>query len=323
MERKESLISIIVPVYKVEKYLNSCINSILAQTYENIEIILVDDGSPDQCPQICNEYKKKDSRIKVIHQKNMGLSAARNTGIKNSNGEWICFIDSDDIIHKDYVKLLYETASNNDCQIALCNQQQFSKDSEINIFENLNSDHDVTILSKFEAVDKLFPGCGFIYHVAWNKIYKKEVFVNIEYPVGKIHEDTLTTYKLYLNCEKIALISDKLIFYRQRNDSIMANCNRETSLAAIRKMYIGTYKQIHAYKNIKALQMKILDHYTKNCITCWKKKYKIEKNDFKYITKEIKKNFLLLKLRKNLKILFWTVLFFLTSKRTFISEKEI
>ena len=104
------IVSVIIPVYKVEKYLKQCLDSIISQSFSDFECILVDDGSPDNCPNICNQYSEKDERFRVIHQSNQGLSAARNTGIENSSGEWICFIDSDDCIHPDYISILYSTA---------------------------------------------------------------------------------------------------------------------------------------------------------------------------------------------------------------------
>lgn len=215
----KDLISIIVPVYKVEKYLNKCVDSIINQTYKNLEIILVDDGSPDRCPQICDEYTKKDNRIKVIHKKNGGLSDARNIGIDNSTGEYIMFIDSDDYINDKMVELLYNNIKEKKSDVAICNFEY--------IFENCNSKKvpniTPTILNSNQFWNLYYSEQGYVVFcvVAWNKLYKKELFKTIRYDVGKYHEDEFIIHKIINQCNKISCINDKLYYYLQRENSIM------------------------------------------------------------------------------------------------------
>lgn len=211
------LISLIIPIYKVEDYLSRCIDSILRQTYVNLEVILVDDGSPDSCGQICDEYARKDARIRVIHKKNGGLSDARNAALDIAQGEYITFIDSDDWINIEYVKKLYELISNTNSDIAVCNFIRTSEEKlsysdfkeEIHVFSNLEALEQLT--GKF--YEQLVIACG--------KLYKKGLFKTIRFPVGKLHEDEFITYKLIYKAKKIVLTTAQLLYYWQREDSIM------------------------------------------------------------------------------------------------------
>lgn len=214
-------ISIIVPIYNVEKYICKCIESILCQTYKNIEIVLVDDGSPDKCGKICDEYQKKDNRIKVIHQKNGGLSAARNTGIKNSTGKFLMFVDSDDYIKNDMAEYLYNLLTKHQCDISICNYTY--------IFENKNQKDYIAnketyedIYTKKDALEELLRN-NKIQNFTWNKLYKKELFKSIKFPEGRLMEDVGTTYKLFMKSKKIICGSESKYFYIQRNGSILHN----------------------------------------------------------------------------------------------------
>ena len=207
-------ISIVVPVYKVEDYLDRCINSILKQSYDSFELVLVDDGSPDKCGEICDAYAKKDSRVVVIHQVNQGLSMARNAGIewvlKNSDSEWLTFIDSDDWIHSDYLKVLYETALNYDVDLSICNCIK-------------TSDFEVDYVEPHQKVKIFTPEdfwCFRQYGGAWAKLYRKSHFEKIRYPAGLLYEDIFVTYRLLFMQSKIAYIEDPLYFYFLRDDSI-------------------------------------------------------------------------------------------------------
>lgn len=211
------LISVIVPVYKVEPYLSRCIDSILAQTFADFELILVDDGSPDNCGKICDEYAQKDKRIQVIHKENGGLSSARNEGIDwsfaNSNSQWLTFIDSDDWIHPQYLELLLSGATSTNTDICVC---EYTETSEFSDFENLN---------KVNA-QKLSPEDFFVNHhvtavIACGKLYKKSCFKNIRYPLGKIHEDEYTTYKILFEKNYISYLKVPLYFYYTNSDSIV------------------------------------------------------------------------------------------------------
>ena len=214
------ILSIIVPVYNVEKYIERCIKSILNQSFTNFELILVDDGSPDKCGEICDEYEKKDSRIKVIHKKNGGLSDARNAGIERAKGEYIAFVDSDDFINKYMYEILYKNAKKWDADISICNFKM--------VCENDRIDEDISVIcedakvyGRNEALNKLYSNENLQFIVAWNKIYKKELFLNIRYDYGKCHEDEFIIHKLIYNANKIAYCSSEMYYYLQRNNSIM------------------------------------------------------------------------------------------------------
>lgn len=213
----DDLISIIIPIYKVENLLERCVDSILRQTYDNIEIILVDDGSPDRCGEICDQYEIKDSRIKVIHKKNGGLSDARNAGIDVAKGEYITFIDSDDWVSEKYVKTLYDLLVSKSADISVCNFIRTEK-------EEIETSNEQNELYEFNNIEALTNLCGEFYQrltVSWCKLYKTELFADIRFPVGKIHEDEFTTYKLLYKAKKIALTNEVLLYYWQRPDSIM------------------------------------------------------------------------------------------------------
>lgn len=211
-------ISVIVPVYKVEPFLHRCVDSILAQTYEDFELILVDDGSPDRCGGICEEYAARDSRIHVIHQKNGGLSAARNTGIDwafaNSSSRWLAFVDSDDWVHPDYLKLLYETAEHCLCKISACGQFRTSGEA----FPQEEEGNRVCL-----SADDYY--CGKNHNslpaVAWNKLYHKSLFKKLRYPIGKLHEDEFTTYQALYQAGKVGLTNRVLYAYYQNPEGIM------------------------------------------------------------------------------------------------------
>ena len=213
--KSQSLISIIVPIYKVEPYLRRCLDSIVNQTYTNLEIVLVDDGSPDACPQICDEYAAKDNRIVVIHQKNGGLSDARNAGLEICKGDYISFVDSDDWIESDYISTLFSLIEANQAEIAVGNFQRFS----------LNNDHfpKEHLVTETLTSDKILEKILFqknSYTIAWGKLFKKDLFNDIRFPVGKIHEDEYTGYKPYCYAKKISCTSKILYHYLIRSDSI-------------------------------------------------------------------------------------------------------
>lgn len=206
----EPLISVVVPVYKVEKYLERCVESLLAQTYENIEIILVDDGSPDGCPAMCDAYAEKHGRIKVVHQENKGLSGARNTGIDHAKGEYIAFIDSDDLWSVHFLESLYRALKAHDADISQCRWEYMHGDE---LKEAYDPDAKCTCFTGREMLANLFIQTGAYYVVAWNKLYKKELFENIRYPEGRIHEDEATTYKLFDQAIKCVFVDNALYGY--------------------------------------------------------------------------------------------------------------
>ena len=216
-------ISVIVPVFRVEKYLSKCVDSILGQTYKNLEIILVDDGSDDGCPSLCDSYAKKDNRVRVIHRENGGLSAARNSGIAAATGDYIALIDSDDYIGCNMFKHLMEQIISYDADIALCDYQYVNENGN-SIDTNAFYDNcDVLALDGREAQFLMYESYRkrVTFTVAWNKIYKKKLFDGITYPEGRIHEDESRTHELLYKAKKIVYIAAPYYYYLQRNDSIV------------------------------------------------------------------------------------------------------
>lgn len=226
------LISIIVPVYKVEKYLEKCVKSILAQTYKNIEVILIDDGSPDYCPIICDNYEEKDDRVIAIHKRNGGLSDARNAGMAIAKGEFICFVDGDDYVSEDFCELLLSAVLKSNADMAICNY--------LVVDENGNSIQDKNIhlpikdecISSQKFIKEYCGKYGWYYVIACNKIYKRKLFENVKYPVGKQHEDAFVIHHLVAQCNRIACVKKTLYFYVQRQGSIM-------SQISVRNMDLG------------------------------------------------------------------------------------
>ena len=209
-------ISIVVPIYKVEKFLKRCIESIVNQTYKNLEIILVDDGSPDLCGKICDEYKKTDDRIIVIHQQNMGLSDARNSGITFAKGEYIAFVDSDDYIKPQMIETLYKNLCQYDAQISCC--------GHIDIYEDQNTVEPIfnkrlIVMNSEEALSK-FLFTHIVDVVAWNKLYDIKLFENVRYESRKLFEDHFTTYKLLDKAKTIVHTTEPFYYYCKRHDSI-------------------------------------------------------------------------------------------------------
>ena len=213
----QPLISVIVPVYNVEKYLSKCLESIKNQTYTNLEIILVNDGSTDSSGKICEDFANNDSRIKLYHKENGGLSDARNFGIERASGTYFTFIDSDDYITQDYVDYLLKLVENSDAQIAI-GSHTICYESEKKTYKGLGQESQITITPK-EALEHILLDDG-IDLSAWAKLYSSKLFKEIRYPKGLAFEDTATTYKLLLLCEKISYGGKSIYNYRIRSNSI-------------------------------------------------------------------------------------------------------
>lgn len=217
-------ISIIVPVYKVEKYLKKCVNSIISQSYSNIEIILVDDGSPDNCGKICDEYKEKDNRIIVIHKVNGGLSSARNTGLDIATGDFIGFVDSDDWIEPNMYKELLEFIVNENCDLVECGVNLAFDDKDIVLFPNCSSeviDGRVALKNQLEIGNKTR---HFLPRIAvWSKLYKKDFWKNNRFPEGQIHEDYLLTCKVLHQSSRVGLVKKGLYNHLTDNPNSIVN----------------------------------------------------------------------------------------------------
>ena len=211
----EELISIIIPVYKVEKYLDKCINSVLNQTYRNIEIILVDDGSPDKCGAMCDEYEKNDNRIKVIHKKNEGLSEARNAGIDIAKGKYITFVDSDDYVIDTYISFLYNLIKAKNADMSM--GKHYIQYPKRTMNTGTGKKYDLNAKQALEM-------CLYSNDIdvsAWAKLYKAELFKEIRYPKERVFEDSATIYKLIDKSKKIAFESVPIYYYVIRENSII------------------------------------------------------------------------------------------------------
>lgn len=216
MDKKEPLVSIIVPVFNVEEYLARCIDSLISQTYKNIEIILIDDGSTDNSPSICDEYANLYSNIRVIHQINMGLSGARNSGLEVAKGEYVTFVDSDDWLSSDMIDINLKNMDDAAADIGITHYYGAFPDGKLK--NNVAIDSKMTFSSQ-EAL-KLFLFPGYLSVTAWGKVYKKSLWDEVKFEQGKLHEDQYTTYLLLDKAAKIIFDPSPKYYYYQRPGSI-------------------------------------------------------------------------------------------------------
>ncbi len=281
------LISIIVPVYKVEKYLNRCMESIVNQTYSELEIILVDDGSPDNCPVMCDDWAMKDARIKVIHKENGGIGYARNSGIEIAQGEYIMFVDSDDYISLDAVEVLYKRL--------ISDKSDFAIGKHIDVYDDGSKNDGFclwmtdTVLDKSEVLNhfgviKYFPVA------AYAKLYKKSVFDNIRYPELSCGEDMWIFPQIIEKCEQVSVVNKDIYFYYQRNNSIVHSksekAKRDTVVATLNLLnYFLKQKAMKSAKNwfIRAVNESALLSDTKESIKLFKDN--LSKTHIKYLIK--------------------------------------
>lgn len=285
-ENGSKLISVIVPIYNVEAYLERCVRSIQSQTYAKLEIILVDDGSPDGCGELCDRFAKEDNRIRVIHKENGGLSDARNAGLDIAVGEYVVFVDSDDYIAPYFVETLYKVLTETDSDVAMCSYtvvedglgksfEKFSEQTTYHIY-----DRQGLLMNLYDANHE--DATYFI--VAWNKLYKKALWDNIRFPKGKIHEDEATTYKIYDRCQKgvyikvpmygyftstssitrdafsvrrlewMDALNDRIAFFEQKEEHILTACSLRARADGAIKYYYPLHKlckESGAYKEEK------------------------------------------------------------------------
>lgn len=232
------LISVIVPVYKVEKYLSNCIESVLHQSYSNWELILVDDGSPDQCPLICDEFASCDDRIKVVHKENGGLSSARNAGLDIFKGDYVTFLDSDDFWHEDYLKIMLDLCVSNNAQLSQCDYVRGVETK----FPKIKQTRDVSVYTNHTVFTSFAANiimCG--------KMYARHLFDEIRVPEGLINEDDWTTWKLYYKSRSIAVSNAQLYYYTVNPGSIMGQAKKKTNFS-----YLDAYKErINFFRNTK------------------------------------------------------------------------
>lgn len=295
-----SLVSIVVPVYNTEKYLDNCLDSVLNQTYENWEAIVVDDGSSDSSGDICDEYAKRDKRIRIFHMENHGVSYARNRGLEESSGQYITFLDSDDYLNNEALSVLVDLAQRNNASIVQCgilrgNETKFPKSEEligIKIFNN----H--TIFSSFTA--NIIP-CA--------KLYKRNIIDNISFPIGLRNEDDFTTWKFYFNANgPIVVTNQPLYYYTDNNQSYMASQKAKPNLK-----YFDAYRErIAFFEGKKEPELVALSRiqWLKSMVSISTNKNLLD-DQKQEINKEFKSNYKALKDSKynypnSLKILFWS-----------------
>lgn len=215
------LISVIVPVYNVERYLRRCVDSILHQTYQDLEVLLVDDGSTDASGAICDEYAAQEERVTAVHQKNGGLSAARNTGLERAKGTYLCFVDSDDFLDSRMLETLCRDLQEQDADVAVVGFRMFEREEELAPAELTVP---VQCMTGREAIRSTLVSDE-LGDFAWNKLYKRELFRDIRYPLGRMMEDQGTTYRIFQQCSKVAYRPVPLYYYYQRPDSILHRRN--------------------------------------------------------------------------------------------------
>lgn len=290
MTDNKDLITIVLPIYNVEKYLKSCLDTILVQDYDNLEVILVNDGSSDNSGKICDEYVKQYDHFSVIHKENGGLSSARNVGLKKAKGKYIIFIDSDDWIAPNMISKLYNLIINNNADISICgfNRALCKENYDKGTYSYDNKIcGDILCMNNMEALNMLYD-CNLMteFVVAWNKLYNIKLFDNIVYPEGKLHEDEFTTYKLFYQSNRVVYTNEKLYYYRVTPDSIMNkryNKNRLHILEAFNE-------RTNFAKNINNNEFytKTLRRYCNIAIDCYakSKKYINDKDILQKIKKE-------------------------------------
>ena len=233
------MISVIVPVYKTEKYLRQCVDSIREQTYEDLEILLIDDGSPDRCGTICDEYGEKDTRIRVFHTENNGLSAARNLGIREARGEYITFVDSDDWLDPDMFERLLNKLEQTGADVAACGYwREWPAYSEQMYLTD-------TVYESEGALEALIDGK--ITNHAWNKLFRRQLFDNISFPEGRTYEDIAVMHKVMSHVQTAAAEAQPKYHYRKREDSIMKN-NTADNLASYARSCLERYRYIRDEK---------------------------------------------------------------------------
>ena len=256
MKRKpkmsQTLLSVIVPVYNVEQYLPECIESIINQEFRNLEIILINDGSPDRSPQICDSYAKKDRRIKVIHQANQGLSEARNIGIENATGEYVSFVDSDDIISRWMYSAMLKVAKENDLDLVSCGIIDF-RDGEKIIDKNERLNY--VIIDSREALSHYMYEKYDIHVISCNKIFRKSIFDDIRFQKGMLFEDFIPITQTIIRSGRMASMENKYYYYRKRSDSI--NGKQFISKDFDKKIMDLSYAVEGAYRIVEAYDKEI------------------------------------------------------------------
>lgn len=233
---EKELISVIIPIYNVEQYLPECIESVLRQTYKNLEVILIDDGSGDRSGMICDEYAMKDDRIVVIHQENQGISKVRNKGVEESKGEYLFWVDSDDYVDKTIIETLYQNLIQHEADMSICNYTQGSERA----YSFENGAEKVEIFGCEKGLELIYEShhYSFIMALSWAKLIKKSLYKDLKYPNGKIFEDIYMSHKLISRCDKIVYTNQVMYYYYQWPESILGK-----KLYVEKLDYLGAFEE--------------------------------------------------------------------------------
>ncbi|MBQ9408769.1 MAG: glycosyltransferase family 2 protein [Clostridia bacterium] len=263
------LISVIVPAYKVEKYLHRCVDSILAQSYPNIEVLLVDDGSPDRCPQICDEYARQDARVRAIHKPNGGLSDARNAGMDSARGEYIAFVDGDDYVDAEMYATLCQALEKSEDKLAICG---FKKVTDEGVLKKKTDMRFAPRLTEDEYWYQLFFPFRDLGTVAWNKLYHRSLLEGLRFPVGAIHEDEWLVHQYVSRAEHITVVNRCLYYYVVREGSITAQTLSPRSLSIFEALSQRlAYFAKAGKKRAVVLSMRNYAHYVARFLSDWKR----------------------------------------------------
>ncbi len=297
------MVSIIVPIYKVEKYLDKCIESIVNQTYKDIEIILVDDGSPDRCPEMCEVWAKKDNRIKVLHKENGGISEARNAGMDLATGDYVGFVDSDDYIHEDMYKILMQEMEKSDADVVCCKYVDVNEDGEVisrtaGFFDEPNYN---VIYKDRDFVHALLENRSM--PVVWNKLFKKNVVDEYYFKHNTYSEDYLFLLHIAYEEMSIVFITDTLYYYTAREDSITGgfkegyNLDQVKNVFSVEKLLMNRFGddievslKTAQFKAIRLFLARMPYSYIRNKAESYKYVYAKLKENKKYILKKNNNN---------------------------------
>ena len=271
---KQPLVSVIIPIYQVYEYLDKCIESVVDQTYSELEIILVDDGTPDSCAARCDEWAEKDARISVIHKLNGGLSDARNYGMRIMCGGYVSYIDSDDYVSKDFFEALLSTAIKNDSDVVECGVIKVYENGER---EEYCDDLAVSNYSASEGLSALIDENPFHQHV-WNKLYKAELVLDVPFPFGKLNEDEFWTYQIFGRAKLVTKINKTMYYYFQRSGSIMGAGFNLRRLDALEGKF---NRQQYIEKNYPALASQARINLFSSCVFSGQSSLKYLKNSEK------------------------------------------
>lgn len=255
MNYNNNMVSVIVPVYGVEEYLPLCLDSILAQNYSNIEVILVEDESPDRCAEICDDYARKDVRVRVFHKKNGGAASARNVGLDNAFGKYVCFVDSDDVVCNTYISMLVNKLEESESDIAVCSYYKLYKSKK----EKAEGVRANEVICQKEYLLQFLDDwtCSLI----WNKIFKKEKIGRIRFAEGHKIDDEFFTYQVVMNSDKVVLFDEPLYEYRMRLSSVMGGAKkyeREIILDKLKYMVERYRKVTMRFPDLKNLYIRNL-----------------------------------------------------------------